>query len=111
MREEPESDADETTDVLEGAWPGGGEKYLQFGEGLLNRIEIGALGRREPQEGAGPLNGGPDFGLLAGRKVVEDDHVAASHAAEAARIALMLFEKRGSLQSFMPFNLHFARHK
>lgn len=76
--EQPERDSDEATDLVERAWSGGAEKRLQFGEGLLNGIEIGAVRRKEPQDGAGLLDGRAHFGLFVRREVVEDDDVASS---------------------------------
>ena len=76
--EEPERNGDEATDFVECAGSGRAEKRLQFREGLLNGIEIGAIRRQEPQEGAGLLNGGPHVRLLVGREVVENDDVAAA---------------------------------
>ena len=78
LREETERDGDEVTDLVECTGSGGAQKRFEFGEGLLNGIEVGAVGRQEPQEGPGLLDGRPHVGLLVGREVVEDDDIAGS---------------------------------
>jgi len=52
------------------------EEGLQLGEGHLDRVEVGAVGRQEAQFGAGPLDGVAHGGGLVGGQVVHDDDVA-----------------------------------
>lgn len=49
---------------------------LEFGEDLLDRIEIGAVGREEQEPCASGPDRGPDGGLLVAGEVVHDDDVA-----------------------------------
>ncbi len=67
----------------EGPKPGHGpltsfaEHGLEAGEGLLDRVEVGAVWREEQQAGAGCLDQVADAGALVAGQVVHDDHVAA----------------------------------
>ena len=75
-REEGERGAHQVDDLGEGARPCRAEEGFQFGEGLFNRIEVGAVGREEAE---GRAHGGDrrlHGRLLVDREVVEDDHVA-----------------------------------
>jgi hypothetical protein len=49
---------------------------LDFGEGLFDRIEIGRVGRQEPEPCAGRLNGLPNGGGFVAAQIVHDDDVA-----------------------------------
>ena len=75
--EERERGADQLTDLVKRARPGGAEEGLQFGEGQLNGIEVRTVGRQKAEACAGVLDGGADLGLLVHREVIEDDDVAA----------------------------------
>jgi len=50
---------------------------FQLGEGLLDWVEIGAVGREEEQPGASCLNGGAYGRSFVARQVVHNDDVAA----------------------------------
>lgn len=52
------------------------EPRLQLGEGHLDRVEVGAVGREVEQPGAHGLNALADAANLVGRQVVEHDGVA-----------------------------------
>ena len=49
---------------------------LELGEGVLDRIEVGAVGQEEEEVRAGGLDQRPDLGSLVARQVVHDDDVA-----------------------------------
>ena len=49
---------------------------FEFGEDLLNRIEVGAVGRQEQKARASGPDGGPDGGLFVAGEIVENDDVA-----------------------------------
>ena len=49
---------------------------LDLGEGLLDGIEVGRIGRQEPEVGAGGADGLSDGGRFVGAEVVHDDDVA-----------------------------------
>ena len=74
-REEFERDRDEAADLTEVARTGRAQEGLQFGERELDRIEVGAVGREESNEGAHLLDRRPHLRLLVDREVVEDDQV------------------------------------
>ncbi len=76
--EEREGRRHQCADVVERARARcGTEERLQFGEGQLDRIEVGtAAWREKSQERTGPLNRHEDLGLLVGGEVVEDDDIA-----------------------------------
>ncbi len=48
---------------------------LELGEGHLNRIEIGAVGRKVMERSSATLHRLPDSGYLVAGEVVADDHV------------------------------------
>ncbi|ESZ53408.1 hypothetical protein X729_32125 [Mesorhizobium sp. L103C131B0] len=52
------------------------QQRLEFGEGVLNPIEVGTVGRQIEQPRAGGLNRVAHAGGLVGRQVVHDDYVA-----------------------------------
>ena len=76
MRGEP---TEESSDGIPESFavPGGGlaDQRLQFGEGLLNRIEIGAVGRQVDKPGAARLDGFAHASHLVRAEVVHDDDV------------------------------------
>src|SRR4029077_13778797 len=51
------------------------DQRLEFGEGLLDRIEIGAVGRQVDQTGAARFNGFAHAGDLVRAEIVLDDDV------------------------------------
>ena len=75
-REEPQRGRDERVDVIEAARPRRSQEGFQFGEREFDRIEVGTVGREEPELRARPLEGHPDLGLLVDREVVEHDDIA-----------------------------------
>lgn len=64
------------TDVLEGAWAERAEERFQFGERLLDGIEVRAVGRQKSHHGAGLLDGGAHRRLFVGGEIVEDHDIA-----------------------------------
>jgi hypothetical protein len=76
--EELERGGDQCADVIEGPRARGAEKGFEFGEGELDRIEVGIVWRQEPQRGAGGCDGVAYLGLFVDGEVVEDDDVAGS---------------------------------
>ena len=76
--EESERRRHQLADVLERAWAERAEEGLQFGEGLFDRIEVGAVGRQKSQERSSLLNRRADLGLFVGGEIVEHDDVARS---------------------------------
>jgi hypothetical protein len=75
---EPECRSHRLADVLKGARAHRAEERLQFGECLFDRIEVGAVRRKKPQERTNLLNRSPNLGVLVDREVVEHDHIAAA---------------------------------
>lgn len=63
-------------DGCDGALPGFAQQVLEFGEGLFDRIEIGAVGRQIEEPGAGCADRLPDSFVFVTAEVVEDDRVA-----------------------------------
>ena len=61
---------------VEGSRRSFAEQGFEFGEPLLDRVEIGAIGRQVEQLGAGFLDRRPDALDLVARQIVEDDDVA-----------------------------------
>lgn len=49
---------------------------LQLCEGVLDRVEVGTIGRQIKQRRPACLNGAPEAGDLVGGQIVHDDHVA-----------------------------------
>jgi hypothetical protein len=74
--EERERGGNERIDVIEVAGPGGAQEGFQFGKGLLDRVEVWAVGREEAEERTDGLDRRQDVGLFVDRQVVEDDDVA-----------------------------------
>ena len=52
------------------------EQRLEFGEGLLDGIEVGAVGRQINQFGSHALDRLPDPGHLVAGQVIHDDGIA-----------------------------------
>src|SRR3712207_5194641 len=59
-----------------GARFGAAGGVLDLGEGLLERIEVGGVGRQRQEAGAGGLDGGADGRAVVGLEVVGDDDLA-----------------------------------
>ena len=68
--------ADRIPEGLDGACCGLFQESLDLGEGHLDRVEVGTVGRQEQDVGARGLDGLADGDGLVGRQVVEDDDVA-----------------------------------
>lgn len=54
----------------------GTEEGFQFGEGELDRVEIGTVGRQELQACAARFHGRPYLGLFVRREIVQHDDIA-----------------------------------
>ena len=67
---------DQVADLFETARPCGSQPRFQLGKGLLDRIEIGTVGRQKAELGARGLNGRVNLWLPMDRQVVEDDDIA-----------------------------------
>lgn len=74
-REGIEQGTDAPPCCFDGSFCGFSEQVFQFGEDLLDRIEIRAVGWQEQQARASGSDCGPDRGLLVAGQVVEDDDV------------------------------------
>jgi len=61
---------------VDGALGGFAQMRLELREGLFDRVEVGAVGRKEEQPGAAGFDGGTDGGCLVARQIVHDHHVA-----------------------------------
>ena len=68
--------ADAVPERREGAFGGLAQQGLEFGEGELDRVEVGRIGRQLEQAGAGCLDGVADAGDLVRGEIVHDDDVA-----------------------------------
>ena len=75
-REQVEQPADGGPQAVDGALGGLAQKRLELGEGLLDRIEVGGVGRQVAQLGAVGLDRLADAGDLVGGEIVHDDDVA-----------------------------------
>lgn len=65
-----------TPGFLDGAFVGLPHPMFDFSEGLFDRVEIGRIGRQEPELGADSSYGPADDGRLVAAKVVHNDDVA-----------------------------------
>ncbi len=61
---------------IEGSGRGLAQEGLQLGEPLLDRVEIGAVGRQVEQTGFGVFDRRPDALDLVARQIIEDDDIA-----------------------------------
>ncbi len=68
--------ADVIASVFDGALLGASHPVLDLGEGLLDWIEIGGIGRQERAFGASLLDGLPDSLALMASEIVHDHKVA-----------------------------------
>jgi hypothetical protein len=64
-------------DLVEGSRTDGAEERLQFGKREFDRIEVGAIGGQEPDEGSHGFDRRTDGGLFMRGQIIEHDHVAA----------------------------------
>ena len=77
-REQRERVGDEGDDPIEGPRSVRAEERLQFGERLFDGIEVGTVGRQEPDRRADGFNRRADLGLFMQHQVIEDDDVASA---------------------------------
>ena len=75
-REEGNRPGDQIADVPEVPRSRGAEERFEFGEGLLDRIEVRAVRRKELQECAGLFNRDADIRLFVRGQVIEHDDIA-----------------------------------
>lgn len=69
-------DREELDDLVEAARARGAEERFEFGEGELDRIEIGTVGWQELEASAALFDGGAHRGLLVRCEIVQDDDIA-----------------------------------
>jgi hypothetical protein len=75
-REQRERVGHERGDSIEGPRSVRAEERLQFGERLFDRVEVGTVGRQEPDRRADGFNRRADRWLFMYHQVIEDDDVA-----------------------------------
>ena len=68
--------ADSPPGRLNGAFGRVAEQGFALGADLLNRVEVGGVGRQEAEGGPHPLNGGPHGGTLVAAQIVHNDDIA-----------------------------------
>ncbi len=68
-----DGDGDGVPEAVDGPLGHFAKRAFDFGEDLLDGIEIGAIGGREPSFGAGGFGGLADAGDLMGAAIVPDD--------------------------------------
>src|SRR3954471_13328271 len=87
-------------EVVVGPSPSAPESVLDLGEGFLDRIEVGRVGREREETRATLLDGGADGRVVVGLEVVEDDDLApAEGRGEAeADIALEAVGRHGAVK-------------
>ncbi len=74
--EELEGRGDQGADVVEGARPRGAQKGFQFGECLLDGIEVGTVRRQKAHQRPDLLDGGAHLRLFVHGEIVEHDDIA-----------------------------------
>jgi len=74
-REEFEGGGNQRGHLIKGSRPRGAEKRLQFRERKFDRIEVGAVGRQEPEVSARGFDGRPHLGVFVHDEVVHHDHI------------------------------------
>jgi hypothetical protein len=74
--EEAERGRHQRAHLIEAPWASGAKKRFQFGKGLLDRIEVGAVGRQKAEMRLRGFNCGANLRVLVDRQVVEYDDVA-----------------------------------
>jgi hypothetical protein len=77
-REAVEQDADPLPCCLEGSFGGFAQHCFEFGEDLLDRIEVRAVGRQEEELGAGHSDGTAHGLSFVTAEIVHNDDVAGS---------------------------------
>ena len=65
-----------TPNVFDGSLMSGSHPVLDFGEGLLDRIEVGRVWRQVPESCSCGLDHLADGDRLVGAKIIHDDNVA-----------------------------------
>jgi hypothetical protein len=75
-REQRERVGHERDDPIECSRPRRPEERLQFGERLFDGIEVGTVGRQEPDKRADGFDRRADLWLFMHHQVIEDDDVA-----------------------------------
>jgi len=75
-REEHERRGDERQHMIERSWSRGPEERFQFGEGLLDRIEVGTVRWQKADLRADSFDGGADLRLFVHGEIVEHHHIA-----------------------------------
>jgi hypothetical protein len=75
-REERERGSGERRDVVEGARSRGPQERFQFGEGHLDRIEVGTVGRQKSDLGARGFDGRAHLWLFVDGEIVEHHDIA-----------------------------------
>jgi len=75
-REGVEEGADALPCVFDGALGGFSEQQLELGEDLLDRVEVGRVGRQEQELGSGRADRLADGLALMAAEVVHDDDIA-----------------------------------
>lgn len=75
-REGVEKSSDTPPCCLDGSFGGFSQQGFEFGEDLLDRIEVGAIGRQEQQPRACRTNGLAHSLALVAAKIVHDDDIA-----------------------------------
>lgn len=71
-----EAFTDDAPELIDGAGSGFAQYRLELGEGIFDGIEVGRVGRKGQERGAGRLHGILDGGAFVRRQVVEDHDIA-----------------------------------
>lgn len=74
-RKEFQRHRDKFDDLVERAGPCGAEKRFELREGLFDRIEVGTVGRQEPEPRADALDRRLHLRLSVHGQIVEDDDI------------------------------------
>ena len=77
MRDEVDEPSDGAPQALHAPLGGLAQQGFEFGEGLLDRVEVGAVQREVEDASAGGLDQGAHLRPLVAGEVVHDDDVAA----------------------------------
>lgn len=81
--EKAQGASDQIPEGIDGSGLGLSQQFFEFGEGHLDRIEIGAVGRQEQKARAGACDEVGRLFVLVARQIVEDHRVAlAQHGEE-----------------------------
>lgn len=68
--------ADSSPEAVGGAFSSLPEERLELGEGFLDGVEVGAVGREVEQARPNCFDGSPDARALVAAEVVHDDDIA-----------------------------------